>query len=196
MLSSEWPRSIGVIAPKFGERAARLFWVIFPVTTCALAYWGMRRNHRPLAEGTVLLKQGRFSEALGIFDSLRGAWPSMPTLPVQRGLRSSDCGASKSCATPTSRWSHDRIRVQATTSSSRARGSHLRAPCWVTSPARARELVNQQPSNPTSLLAAAVLALREKNPREACALLELKAIDQLGGAERGLRICQAFLGAA
>ena len=43
------------------------------------------RNLRTMNEGNTLNLEGRFSEALGVFDTLGNAWPSVPALPLFRG---------------------------------------------------------------------------------------------------------------
>ena len=184
---------IGVIAAEHGERAARPILVIVPVAVVAFGLWSAMRNQRILVEGTVLMQQGRFSEALGIFDALRGTWPSIPALPVQRGFALLGLWRLEELRNTYEPLVSQPGRVQALfVFLTRPRLALANA--LLGDVARARELVNQQPSDPTSLLAAAVLALREKHPREACALLERKAIRSACGSRTRAPGCPLRLG--
>lgn len=177
---------LGGVAAQLDGAATRLILVLAPVAAGAFIYWKWMRNQRAFTEGTARLQQGRCNEALGIFDTLDGAWPPVPMLPVQRGLALLGLWRLEELRRTYEPLVSRPGRVQALfIFLTRPR---LALACALLGDAtRARELVDQQPSDPTSLLAAAVLALREKHPREACALLERKAIYQLAGPERGLR---------
>lgn len=144
------------------------------------------RNLRILNAGNALSMEGRFSEALRVFDTLGNAWPPIAALPLFRGF--SLLGL----------WRLEELRrtyeplVSSPGRSQRpllpfARPRLALVCALLGGVARARDLAGQQSADPISLLASAILAIRENKHGEACALLERNETYQLHGGPRGLR---------